>query len=31
VNAAFRKYVDAETISIVKGGDFDRVKAYGGQ
>jgi zinc protease len=28
VNAAFRKYIDVESLSIVKGGDFDRVSAY---
>jgi len=28
VNAAFRKYINAEAISIVKGGDFSRVGAY---
>ena len=28
VNAAFRKYVDPEAVSIVKGGDFARVKSY---
>jgi zinc protease len=28
VNSAFRKYVNPEAVSIVKGGDFARVKAY---
>jgi zinc protease len=28
VNAAFRRHVNAEGISIVKGGDFERAKTY---
>jgi zinc protease len=28
VNAAFRKFVNAESVSIVKGGDFSRAKVY---
>jgi zinc protease len=28
VNSAFRKYINPEAVSIVKGGDFARVKAY---
>ena len=28
VNAAFRKHIDAERISIVKGGDFKRANVY---
>jgi zinc protease len=28
VNAAFRRHINAEGISIVKGGDFERAKSY---
>ena len=28
VNSAFRKYINPEAVSIVKGGDFNRVSVY---
>jgi hypothetical protein len=28
VNEAFRKHIDAATISIIKGGDFKKVSVY---
>ena len=30
VNAAFRKYVDPSSLTIVKAGDFKKARAYGG-